>query len=59
MGDPVSDAYYQGSQDGYEQALDDVILMITTDHPDPNPLASLFDPYIGDKIIKSINQMKG
>lgn len=55
--------YHVGAQDGYKEgykrALDDVIQMIRDDFPDPNPLSSIFTPYIGDGIIEEIENMKG
>jgi len=54
--------YHEGAQDGfkagYQQALDAVIEMIREEFPDPNPLSSIFTPYIGDGIIDNIEQMK-
>ncbi len=53
--------YHVGAQDGYKagynQALFDVIEMIRDDFPDPNPLSSIFTPYIGDGIIENIENM--
>jgi len=55
--------YHEGAQDGYkvgyEAALNDVIQMIRDEFPDPNPLSSIFTPYIGDDIIENIEKMKG
>lgn len=55
--------YHVGAQDGYKAgyvaALNDVIKMITEDYPDPNPLSSVFTPYIGDHIVDAIENMKG
>lgn len=55
--------YHEGVQDGYkagyEVALNDVIKMIAKDYPDPNPLSSVFTPYIGDRIVDAIENMKG
>lgn len=55
--------YHEGAQAGfkvgYEQALNDVIQMIRDEFPDPNPLSSIFTPYIGDGIIDNIEKMKG
>ncbi|WPH58245.1 hypothetical protein SEA_ALONE_115 [Streptomyces phage Alone3] len=55
--------YHTGAQDGYkvgyERALNDVIEMIRDNFPDPNPLSSIFTPYIGDGIIEEIENMKG
>lgn len=53
------DMYHDGAQDGYERALNDVIEMIKDEFPDPNPLASLFETYVGTAIINRINEMKG
>lgn len=50
--------YNEGFQMGYEAALDDVIQMIRDNFPDPNPLASIFTPYIGDIIIENIENMQ-
>lgn len=55
--------YHAGAQDGYKagynKALQDVINMIELEFPDPNPLSTLFTPYIGDGIIENIENMKG
>jgi len=54
--------YHAGAQDGYKtgynQALQDVINMIELEFPDPNPLSSIFTPYIGDGIIENVENMK-
>lgn len=59
----MEDRYHEGAQDGYvdgyNQALQDVIEVIAADFPDPNPLASLFEVYLGNQIIDAINNMKG
>ena len=62
-----TDRYHEGAQDGYKvgheqgynKALQDVIDMIELEFPDPNPLSSIFTPYIGDGIIENIENMKG
>lgn len=59
----MANDYHVGAQDGYKagynQALTDVIEMIRDEFPDPNPLSSIFTPYIGDGIIENIENMKG
>jgi len=42
----------------YNSILENIIVMITEDFPDPNPLGSLFSTYIGDSIIYAIERMK-
>lgn len=67
MAETEQERYHQGAQDGYregyisgyEMALNDVIHMIREEFPDPNPLSSIFTPYIGDGIIEIIENMKG
>lgn len=58
----MADRYHEGAQDGYkvgyQDALTDIIQMIRDDFPDPNPLSSIFTPYIGDGIIDTIEKMK-
>ncbi len=58
-----TDRYHEGAQAGYkvgyDDALTDIIQMIRDDFPDPNPLSSIFTPYIGDAIIDTIEKMKG
>jgi hypothetical protein len=54
--------YHDGAQDGYRtgynQALQDVVNMIELEFPDPNPLSTLFTPYIGYDIVKEIESMR-
>ncbi len=51
--------FHEGAQEGYHYALIDVIEMIRNEFPDPNPMASLFNEYVGDRIIRRIEEMKG
>ncbi len=57
------DRYHEGAQDGYAQgyniALANIQEMIRDSFPDPNPLSSIFTPYIGYEIIDEIEKMKG
>jgi hypothetical protein len=55
----IRPTFHEGTQAGYAQALEDVIRMIVSDFPDMNPMASLFSPYVGDSIVKRIEEMRG
>lgn len=62
---PVPDIYFAAADEAVRVAdaeqlelLDSIIRMIEQDFPDPNPLASIFSPYVGDEIVNRLKQMK-
>lgn len=56
----MADEFYDGAQagyvEGYNAALREAIEMIREEFPDPNPLSSIFTPYIGHEIVDKLEQ---
>lgn len=55
--DGAQAGYKTGHTVGYNQALYDVVRMMKSDFPDPNPLAHIFEPFVVTQIIEAIEDM--